>query len=53
MVFLCGNPKGGCCPEARLLPDGKNIEIEDDSGDTIEMTKEQFEILKKTEIKDL
>jgi len=50
---LCGNPKGGCCPEVTLLADGLTIEIEDDDGDTVEMTKEQFEILKKTEIKDL
>ena len=45
-VMLCGRPNA-CCPEARLTYDG-TIEIEDDDGNCIYMTKEQFEVLKRT-----
>lgn len=50
---LCGRPGCHGCPEARLLPDGVTIEIEDDDGDTVQMTKAEFETLKTTKIEDL
>jgi len=50
--MLCGRP-GACCPTVELLPDGLTIEIEDDDGDTVQMTKSEFEMLKTVELKDL
>lgn len=51
-IFLCNRPNA-CCPSVELLADGVTVEIEDDDGDTIQMTKAQFEILKNTNLKDL
>ena len=48
-VVLCGRPRA-CCPVARLLLDGVTVEIEDDDGDCVYMTQEQFEILKRTKL---
>ncbi len=50
---LCHRPGCTGCPDVHLMPDGKTIEIEDDYGGNVQMTKTEFEQLKKTEIKDL
>ncbi len=51
-IYLCNRPNA-CCPSVELLADGNTIEIEDDNGDTVQMTKSEFEELKKIELKDL
>lgn len=50
-ISMCGRPS--CCPTVELLPDGVTIELEDDDGDTVHMTKAQWEDLRKAEIKEL
>jgi hypothetical protein len=51
-IYACSRPNA-CCPSIELLADGKTIEIEDDDGDTVDMTKKQWEDLRKIETKDL
>ena len=51
-VMLCGRPNA-CCPSVELLADGLTIEINDDYGGNVQMTKAEFEQLKQTNIKDL
>jgi hypothetical protein len=48
-MSLCSKPSGGCCPELYVRSDG-SIGITDDYGGIVTMTKEQFEVLKKTEL---
>jgi hypothetical protein len=50
-TYLCGRPNA-CCPTVELLPDG-TVEIEDDDGDTVHMTKAQYEILRTTKVDGL
>ena len=48
-VNLCGRPHA-CCAVARLLYDGVTVEIEDDDGNCVYMTKEEFNNLKLTNL---
>ncbi len=47
VVTLCGSQ--GCCPKVEIAADG-NVEIKDDFGGTVKLTKEQWQELRQ--IKD-
>jgi len=43
-VVLCGKP-GGCCPEVWV--DEANVYIVDDDDGAVQITKQQFDIMKE------
>lgn len=52
-TYLCGRPGCNGCPSVELLADGLTVEINDDYGGSVQMTKAEYEELRKTAVKDL
>jgi len=46
-IMLCGRPNA-CCPE--LTIEGDQVQIEDDYGNTVHMTKDQLKVLQSAEV---
>lgn len=46
-ITLCGRPKG-CCPTVETV--GDNVVITTDNKESVTLTREQWELLKKAEL---